>query len=205
MNSKELLLKNMESFLVNDLQQLGFKYSRNVPKFTRRTGYFELNISFSLSKWNTEEYCDFWTMWSVTSNTYSKWYKEQWDTNPANKGIVGVAEWNIPGWSRSASNHFILTNSADDGNQMIELKRNIETIGIPFYEAIKDWNTAAEYASKSIIVLYDKVCDFYLLAGEPEKAKEVLEQGIKEIEHRGNDQLMQLPEINKRLQKYFLV
>ncbi|MBM6616327.1 hypothetical protein [Bacillus suaedaesalsae] len=203
MNPKELLLRNIESFLENELKQLGFKYSRNVPRFTRRIGDLELNISFSQSKWNTEDYCEFWTMWSVTSNTYSKWYLEQWGNKPANKTIVGDAEWNIPGWTRNASNHFILTNSPNDMNQMIELKTNIENIGIPFYEKIKDWNTAAEYASKSIIVLYNKVCDFYLLADEPEKAKEILEQGIKEIEQRGNDQLMQLPEIEKRSQKYF--
>jgi Domain of unknown function (DUF4304) len=204
MKPKELLIKSIEANLLNELKKLGFKYSKNVPRFTRENGDFELYISFSLSKWNDDDYCEFWTMWSITSNRYSKWYKEQWDSKPTNNAIVGKAEWNIPGWTRNSSNHFILTNTPDDKNQLNELTRNIKTIGIPFFEEIDDWSIAAEYATQSEVLLYDKVCDFYLLAGELEKAKEILEIGIKEIEQRGNDQLMLLPQINKRLDKYFL-
>jgi hypothetical protein len=203
MKPKELLIKLVEDFFVNELQELGFKYYKSKLKFTRISGEFELNIGFSLSKWNKDDRCEFWTMWSVTSKEYNKWYKEQWGCVPANNAIAGSSEWNIPGWTRNVTNHFVLTNSDNDKNNIIELTSNIVNTGIPYYEKIKDWSTAAEYASQREIVLYDKVCDFYLISGQEEKAKEILEQGIKELNQRENDQLMLLPKINKRLEKYF--
>jgi hypothetical protein len=204
MKPKELLNNYIENQLVSELQKLGFRYFKGGPKFSRTKGYFELTFNFSLSKWNSEDYCEFWTMWGVTSKEYAKWYKEQWESKPENNAIVGDAEWNVPGWSRDVVNHFTLTNSESDKAVFDELKYNVLDVAIPYYSKISDWNTAAEYASsKERIVFYDKVCDFYLLAGEKEKAKEILELGIREIEERKHDQLMLLPKIQMRLDKYF--
>lgn len=77
-------------------------------------------------------------------------------------------------------------------------------IGIPYYLQIDDWNTVAEYATRSPIIFYEKVCDFYMMSGQEEKAKEILERGIQEIKDRKHDSYMQLPEIKKRLKKYFM-
>ncbi|HFK1684375.1 hypothetical protein [Bacillus sp. SRB1LM] len=77
-------------------------------------------------------------------------------------------------------------------------------IGIPYYSQIDDWNTAAEYDIRSPIIFYEKVCDFYMMSGQEEKAKEILERGIQEIEDRKHDSYMQFPEIKKRLKKYFM-
>jgi hypothetical protein len=202
MKPKELLTKYIENQLVSELQKLGFRYFKGGPKFTRTEGYFELTFSFSLSKWNSEDYCEFWTIWGVTSKEYEKWYKEQWGSKPENNAIVGDAEWNVPGWSRDVVKHFKITNSESDKAEFDELIHNVLNVGIPYYSKISDWNTAAEYASsKERIVFYDKVCDFYLLTGE--KAKEILELGIREIEERKQDQLMLLSKIEMRLDKYF--
>lgn len=51
---------------------------------------------------------------------------------------------------------------------------------------------------------YEKVCDFYMMSGQKEKAKEILKRGIQEIKDRKYDSYMQLPEIKKRLKKYFV-
>jgi hypothetical protein len=204
MKPKELLNSYIEDYLVDELQKLGFRYSKSVPKFSRTKDDFELTFSFSLSKWNSEDYCEFWTMWDVSSKKYSKWFKEQWGTKPVNTAIVGDAEWNIPGWTRDG-NHFRLTNDSKfDEAEFNEFIDNVINIGIPYYAKISDWNIAAEYvATRERTVFYDKVCDFYLISGQIEKAKEILELGIKEIHQKKHDQHMLLPEIQKRLEKYF--
>ncbi|MBW3491491.1 MULTISPECIES: hypothetical protein [Bacillus] len=203
MKSKQLLSLYIENFLVDELQKLGFRYAKSVPKFSRTQGDFELTFSFSLSKWNSEDYCEFWTMWGVTSKKYSKWYKEQWGDKPVNDAIAGDAEWNIPGWKGKAQ-HWNLTNSECDSAEFSVFIGNVMNIGIPYYSQIDDWNTAAEYATRSPIIFYEKVCDFYMMSGQEEKAKEILERGIQEIKDRKHDSYMQLPEIEKRLKKYFI-
>ncbi|WP_460228305.1 hypothetical protein [Bacillus cereus] len=77
-------------------------------------------------------------------------------------------------------------------------------VGIPYYSQIDDWDTAADYATRSLIIFYEKVCDFYMMSGQEEKAKEILERGIQEIKDRKHDSYMQFPEIKKRLKKYFM-
>ncbi|MGE6349131.1 hypothetical protein ACQKIY_30760 [Bacillus mycoides] len=203
MKPKQLLSLHIENFLVDELQKLGFRYAKSVPKFSRTQGDFELTFSFSLSKWNSENYCEFWTMWDVTSKKYSKWYKEQWGDKLVNTSIAGDAEWNIPGWTRNAQ-YFKLTNSECDRERFSEFIRNVMNIGVPYYSQIDDWNTAAEYATRKSIVFYEKVCDFYMMSGQEDKAKEILERGIQEIKDRKHDSYMQLLEIEKRLKKYFM-
>ncbi|MFA2810467.1 hypothetical protein [Bacillus mycoides] len=203
MKSKQLLSLYIENFLVDELQKSGFRYAKSVPKFSRTQGDFELTFSFSLSKWNSEDYCEFWTMWGVTSKKYSKWYKEQWGDKPVNDAIAGDAEWNIPGWKGKAQ-YWNLTNSECDSAEFSVFIGNVMNIGIPYYSQIDDWNTAAEYATRSPIIFYEKVCDFYMMSGQEEKAKEILEGGIQEIKDRKHDSYMQLPEIEKRLKKYFI-
>ncbi|KXY34918.1 hypothetical protein COK43_02650 [Bacillus cereus] len=203
MKPKQLLSLYIENFLVDELQRLGFRYAKSVPKFSRKQGDFELTFSFSLSTWNSENYCEFWTMWGVTSKKYTKWYKEQWGDKPVNDAIAGDAEWNIPGWERKVQ-HWKLTNSECDKAEFSAFVGNVMNIGIPYYSQIDDWNTAAEYDIRSPIIFYENVCDFYMMSGQEEKAKEILERGIQEIKDRKHDSYMQLPEIKKRLKKYFM-
>jgi hypothetical protein len=204
MKPKELLLKCLEDYLVDEMKNLGFKYSKSVPKFTRENGMFELSFSFAISKWSLDDNCEFWTMWGVTSKDYSKWFKEQWGVKPNNNAITGDAEWNIPNWTRDVSNHFHLNNSNEDIQEMNELICNIKNMGIPYYEKINSWDKAVQSASQDTPTVYSKICDFYLISGQKEKAKDILEQGIRVIQSKGLDQLFQLPEIKKRLERYFL-
>lgn len=203
MKPKQLLSLYIENFLVDELQRLGFRYAKSVPKFSRKQGDFELTFSFSLSTWNSENYCEFWTMWDVTSKKYFKWYKEQWGNKLVNNSIVGDAEWNIPGWTRNIQ-HFKLKNLECDKVEFSEFMHNVMNIGIPYYSQIDDWNTAADYATRSPIIFYEKVCDFYMMSGKEEKAKEILERGIQEIKDRKHDSNMQLPEIRNGLKEYFI-
>ncbi|OJD70133.1 hypothetical protein [Bacillus sp. NH11B] len=203
MKPKQLLSLYIENFLVNELQKLGFRYAKSVPKFSRTQGDFELTFSFSLSKWDSEDYCEFWTMWGVTSKKYSKWYKEQWGNKLVNNSIVGDAEWNIPGWRRS-TRYWKLTNSEYDRAEFSAFIDNVMNVGIPYYSQIDDWDNAADYATRSPIIFYEKICDFYMMSGQEEKAKEILARGIQEIKDRKHDSYMQLSEIEKRLKKYFM-
>ncbi|PEX92816.1 hypothetical protein [Bacillus cereus] len=203
MKPKPLLSLHIENFLVDELQKLGFRYAKSVPKFSRKQGDFELTFSFSLSTWNSENYCEFWTMWGVTSKKYSKWYKDQWGDKQVNHAIVGDAEWNIPGWKGKAQ-YWKLTNVEYDRVEFSAFIDNVMNVGIPYYSQIDDWNTAADYATRGPIIFYEKICDFYIMSGQEEKAKEILERGIQEIENKKHDGNMQLLEIKKRLKKYFM-
>ncbi|MDL2419316.1 hypothetical protein AVT_15480 [Bacillus tropicus] len=202
MKPKQLLSLYIENFLVDKLQRLGFRYAKSVPKFSRKQGDFELTFSFSLSTWNSENYCEFWTMWDVTSKKYSKWYKGQWGDKPVNDAVVGDPEWNIPGW-KGKEQYWKLTNVEYDRTEFSEFIDSVMDVGIPYYSQIDDWDTAADYATRSPIIFYEKVCDFYMISGQKEKAKEILERGIQEIKDRKHDSNMQLLEIQKRLKRYF--
>ncbi len=50
---------------------------------------------------------------------------------------------------------------------------------------------------------HEKVCDFYMISGQKEKAKEILERGIQEIKDRKYDSNMKFLGIQKRLKRYF--
>ena len=197
MKPKELLKFYIENELVNRLEPLGFKYAKSGPKFSRKTGSFSLSLSFYISQYSSEDECIFWTMWNVSSNEYGKWYKQIWDTKLANNVVVASANWNIPNWLEGDEEHFTLYNKNSDKEEFSRFVHNVINIGIPYYEQIIDWNIAAELALNEEDVFYDRVCDFYLMAGEKKKAKDVLEYGLE----RATDE--DYEDLKKRMDKYF--
>jgi len=197
MKPKELLKFYIENELVNRLEPLGFKYAKSGPKFSRKTGSFSLSLSFYISQYSSEDECIFWTMWNVSSNEYGKWYKQIWDTQLANNVVVASADWNIPNWLEGNEEHFTLYNKNSDKEEFSRFVHNVINIGIPYYEQIIDWNIAAELALNEEDVFYDRVCDFYLMAGEKKKAKDVLEYGLE----RATDE--DYEDLKKRMDKYF--
>ncbi|MFE7083781.1 hypothetical protein [Priestia megaterium] len=70
-------------------------------------------------------------------------------------------------------------------------------VGIPYYEQVINWSTAADLALQAPFVFYGDVCDFYLMANEKKKAKDVLTYGLE----RANDENYE--DLKQRMDKYF--
>lgn len=199
MKPKDLLNFHIKTDLLPLLEPLGFKYAKSTPKFSRKTGHFSLRLSFCISQYSSQDECIFWTMWDVSSNEYGKWYEQTWGTQlaKANNVVVASADWNIPNWLEGNEEHFTLYNKKSDKKEFSKFVQNVINIGIPHYEQIMDWNTAAEMALNEEDVFYERVCDFYLMANEKKKAKDVLTYSLERATDENYEDLKQ------RMDKYF--
>lgn len=199
MKPKELLKFYIENELVDILETLGFKYAKSGPKFSRKTGPFNLSFSFSISKYSSDDHCIFWTTWSISSKEYKKWYKKIWDNELVSDVIIDSSDWNIPNWLESEHDydHVVLHNSEVDTKEFKRFVHNVLNVGIPYYEQVKDWRTAADLALQAPTVFYGEVCDFYIMANQRDKAKRILDYALE----RAMDE--DYEELKIRMEKYF--
>ena len=197
MKPKDLLKSYIETDLLYLLEPLGFRYANSVPKFSRKTGSFTLSFSFYTSKYSSEDYCIFWTAWSISSKDYKKWYEKTWDTKLISDVIIGSSDWNIPNWLESDHDHVVLYNSDLDKKEFKRFIHNVLNVGIPYYEQVVDWSTAADLALQAPLVFYGDVCDFYIMANQRDKAREVLKYALD----RATDE--DYEELKIRMDKYF--
>jgi len=197
MKPKELLKFYIENELINILEPLGFKYAKSGPKFSRKTGPFTLSFSFYTSKYSSENHCIFWTQWGVSSKDYKKWYEKTWGTKLTSDVITGSADWNIPNWLKGNHDHVFLSNSDLDIQEFKKFTQNILNAGIPYYEQITDWSTAADLALQAPIIFYEEVCDFYMMANQRNKAKQILDYALERATEENYE------ELKVRMEKYF--
>ena len=73
MKPKKLLTNSIETHLLDEFTELGFKYLNSKQSFKRTEGQFVQEIVFCSNRYNHENECEFWTMWNVSSKSYSKW------------------------------------------------------------------------------------------------------------------------------------
>ena len=203
MKPTEILTDRLSADVVPLLsKQYGFRFARSSRAFSRKKGPFKQSFHFSISRHSASNLCIFWTMWSVSSRTFSQWHEATWGEKPANDSVAGCADWNISGWTPSAGeDHLTLTNADSDNAVIAELLGNIEKRGIPFLDRFSSWERAAEQlVSKNW--MYDRAADFYLIADNLPSAKATLLKGIQTFEVDGRkDQFRQLPRLKKRLGK----
>ena len=112
-------------------------------------------------------------MWSVSSAEYSRWHRTQFGEKPPNDVLAGLADWNIPGWTFSASKMAHLRNARSDAVVMHELNANVFRAGIPFIQSVSTWRGAAERLI-SERWFYARAVDFFILASDHERARETL-------------------------------
>ena len=202
MKPRELLIKSLKTQFVPQMEALGFDFSERNLNISRSEGSFLQLVQFSLSRWNGEDDCTFWTQWSVRSSEYSSWYKKRWGVPPASSGIAGAMEWNIPEWSRTSNNRFLLTNSPSDVEVLEELVENSVQHGVNFLKAISSWEGAASWVHGERL-RYDLAVDLLLLAGLPNQAATVLHDGLSEFCDKDRpDQLGQVEALNARRSEY---
>ncbi len=123
--------------------------------------------------------------------------------NPVNDALGGDSDWNLSGWQYRRGRYFHLRNAGADKGEIEQLIKNILQIGIPFLERISTWEGAAERLLEAKL-LYHRAADFLMIAGNPERAKEILLEGVKQYEElRRTDSFGDLPRIKARLIKYY--
>ena len=203
MNPRELLLHRIEEHVAPGLEPLGFAFSRSRIRFTRTAGIARQEISFSLSKYNSEDFCQFWTMWGATAREYSRWHRATFGEVPANSALGGSADWNIPGWSTSVTGRRQLQNTPEDLAVARSLLRDVIEAGIPFLDSISNWSGAASQFLEDGL-FFTKAGDCYLIAGEADAAREAWVHGIRVLAAPGKqDQLGELPGLRERLGRFF--
>ncbi|NVJ62067.1 MAG: DUF4304 domain-containing protein [Gammaproteobacteria bacterium] len=202
MKPKDLLLARL-SLISNDIEDLGFKFYCSQPKFKRIIGEFEQEISFKLNRYNCEDDCTFYTIWRVYSKTYTKWFIEKFDEKPLGNTIASSLDWNIPNWTKGIPDHFNLRNTKSDILEIGLLLQNIQKAGIPYLDSVSNWTGASKQYISSRLGFY-LAADCLMIAGKKEKAKQVLFEGLEEYQKEGRkDGLMEVPKINRRIQRFF--
>ena len=202
---RELITTSITETLLEPLTQSGFIFSKSSLTFKRNSGDFTQAITFQLNRHNeTGISAEFWTIWSITSKAYSKWYKANYGTKPLNDHVFTEPDWNIENWEFPVINnkqeyHFQIIEEMQRLKVLTLLKNNIFNIGIPLLNHLSSWENAANnLLSKNSD--HHKASDFFQLAGNPEKSLLALQQGLNYWkQHPKASNPEHLEEIHKRL------
>ncbi|MET3028355.1 DUF4304 domain-containing protein [Flavobacterium sp. UW10123] len=209
MKPKDLILASIEKTLLDPLEQIGFTFSKNSLTFKRKVKDFVQTIHFQSNRNNQENVCvEFWTSFGVSSQKYSKWHQIEFGEIPVNNSVGGAMDWNIKNWEFPIINdkrelHFQIVHEKERENVLTVLKNNILNIGIPFLDTLSNWENAGNKLIEEKWFHY-KACDFFLIAGNNEKALWALKQGIN---YWNTNPKASFPEDQKKIQirlsKYF--
>jgi len=217
MKPADLLVKRVEEFLLQPMQEMGFRFSKTHRTFKRKIDPFTQVISFELRSKNEEDSCRFSMGFDVTSREYARWYQEMWGEPPPSDSIWAGNEWNIPNWPRKTKKKrfglfassgkglpkdFHLTNSEEDKEEMMVLRAAIEGPALEHLDRVTSWEGAAQGTWS----LYHTriVGDLYMIAGDKAKARQVIEDGIQEFEasnDRNKEQF--IADLKERRSRYF--
>ncbi len=204
MKPKDLLLLRVHEYVVEPLAAHGFRFAASRLHFSRAVRHARQRIEISSNRYNTEDDAEFWTMWSVTSPSYPKWYAETWGEQTSYDVLAGTADWNIPGWARGpAAPRFHLRNTAEDAREMAEFCQSVLGPGLAYLERVSTWEGAAE-ANLAQRWLFGRAADFLMIVGQRERARAVLLEGLDAFERQGrHDSLNEVPGLRVRLARYF--
>lgn len=209
MKTRELIITNIESTLLEPLAQIGFTFSKSTLTFKREVNDFVQVINFHLNRYNEENVCvEFWTSFGVSSKAYSKWYKNEFGENPANESVGGDIDWNIRDWEfpiidNKREPHFQIVDEKERENVLAILKNDVLKIGIPYLNRLSNWEAAA-YELLEKEWFHFKACDFFLIAGNQDKALWALEQGLDYWERKPKASFSEHKDkIEIRMKKYF--
>jgi hypothetical protein len=204
MKPKALLLLRLREHVVEPLAERGFRFAAAKVHFTRTVGDVQQRIAICANRHNREDDAEFWSMWSATSLVYPAWHAEQWGKPPAH-GIMGdSADWNIPGWgSVLPAAKVRLSNAAEDVREMAAFLDAVLGAGLRWLERVSTWEGAAE-ARRASGHGFGQAADYFMLAGQPERARESLLEGIDTYaRHPHNDWFREADGLRLRLERYF--
>lgn len=209
MKPRELITTNIEMTLLEPLIQIGFAFSKSTLTFRRKTNGFVQTINFQLNRYNQEHVCaEFWTSFSVSSKLYLKWHKDEFGVEPIDNSLGGAMDWNIKDWEfpiidNKRELHFQIIDENERDNVLTVLKKNFLNVGIPYLDRLSDWENLANEIVESECFHY-KACDFFLIAGNRDKALWALEQGLYCWERKPKASFPEdRDKIKVRMKKYF--
>ncbi|MED5613514.1 DUF4304 domain-containing protein [Janthinobacterium sp. P210005] len=207
MKPKALIIANIEAFLLEPLTAAGFKFSPGQLTFKRARNEFIQTIHFQANRHNEEHVCvAFWSHYQVSSRSYTSWHKARYGHEPANPIVGAVADWNMPNWqcaSVDGEAHHQLVDPAQSATVMHCLRHNLHTLALPWLERLSNWENAA----LSLVEAQDahaRACDFFLMAGQQEKALWALNEGLAYWKKNPGASFPEEKEaIALRMEKYF--
>lgn len=68
-----LLHELLDTRLKPVMSKHGYRYAKSYPKFSKKIRDITFYLDFQKSKWNSENYCKFWTFWGLESGKFEKW------------------------------------------------------------------------------------------------------------------------------------
>ena len=184
MPPKEIVQREFEDTITPWLESLGFEYVRSRFSYKRKVEEFEQRISVTLSHRNSAETINFWSAFNVASRKYNQWLKTQ--RRPRFTGYLGgCADWNVPGWRADSdrSTHFDFGNPTTRPQIIAEWRRRCEAAGIPYLNALSSWEGAADDLLRCCWH-YDRAADFFLIAGQPDRALRALAEGVRSLDQQ---------------------
>ena len=181
MKPADLINNFVEDYLVEELSNLGFSYSKSKIQFIRKLDRIYHRIEFSKSKWNQENIrAEFWTIWIVESDYYSKWHFEKYNVKPQNNLIFTSYDKHIKEWNRDLMGNIGRYNLVCENPELVmeKLKWNFINVGIPILNKYSTWESAANTIvnedwkkhTPSLI----KASDYFIIAGKKDKGYEPL-------------------------------
>lgn len=204
MKPRDLLLLRLREHVVEPVAAQRFRFAASKLHLARSVGDVRHRIEICSNRYNGDDDAEFWTMWSVSSLAYPRWYAEMWGEPTTYDLLADSADWNIPGWSRGpAMPRFRLRNTAQDAGEMAEFLGNVLGPGLAWLEQVSTWEGAAE-ARLARGLSFGPAADFLMIAGQPDRARATLLEGLDRYTRQGQpDHLGELPRLRARLARYF--
>jgi len=185
---KEILKELVNAEIVPALAPLGFSYSPGAIRFSRKAADARQVIDFSLNQRNDRESIHFWTVWRAHAPGYVKWMERQWGGPRPNDELGGSSDGNLPGFRPRGGDQFDLSDPAARIAEMGRLRASMLSVGLPFLDSISTYRGAAgricedhETGRFTSSFLYPKAVDFYLIAGERERAERALRRAMERL------------------------
>jgi len=197
---RDLFLIRLGESAIPALEREGFRFATSRLRFARAQGDFRHAIHVALDRNNFEDDCSFWTIWEVTSPAYARWYRAEWGGDDAPDAVASAMDWDVPGWTGQLRRR--LTGAPGDAEVMAGFLLDVERAGLPFLAKMSNWTAAAEQL-RGKRWMFDRASDFLIIAGQPERAREVILEGIRNFEvDKRPDSLKELPRLKARLERY---
>lgn len=176
MKPKDLIRRTLQEKVEPALAELGFVFSQSSVGFKRICGDFKHEINTHLNRYNEEDiFAEFYFSFAVSSKNYSKWHLSEYGEKNANSCLASEMCWNLLDWKCPKLD---LTKQENLPKVTKELLVDTLTIGLPFLEKYSNWEKAAlRYVEKN--TSHARACDFYLIAGNKEKAYWALKKALE--------------------------
>jgi len=184
MSPKELLWVLFEEVVSPKLRELGFSPVASAFSFKRSRGDFVQLISINLGRQNTQDNIHFWSAFNVKSPKYARWLKKQ-GREAVGVYVGGCPHWNIPTWripGDSATSYYISGDAMRCSVVEDWLGRCLIS-GLPYLDQLSSWEGAAQDLVRRKWH-WNEAADFYLIAGQVDRAAETLATGVELLESK---------------------